>query len=235
MKFTVGCPILGREEIFPRWNQHLITAAEAASLTDDLNYIFVVNRGDNSMIDMILETTIYPTKIVEIKQELPSKERVWNEQRYHEMVKLRNSLLRAVRKEQPDLFLSLDSDILLHSRALCDLLETSQNDCAAVGGKTYMTERGTGYPSYANINNTTGALVRSDTTGVIPVEVIMAIKLLKPEAYEIDYEYDNLGEDIGWSKAVRAKGHQLYFDGRLANKHVMKEEMLDVVDGRCGF
>lgn len=236
-QLLIGCPIHAREWAYTKWYEAArISATLAGYKPDDIGFIYVLDRNDIEMKHYIQATTRDHRHFITTNQTCPSKERVWNETRYREMVYLRNSLLEGVRHIGPQIFLSLDSDILLHPLTIKNLIETLQGkDCAAVGGKTYMTERGVDYPSYANMIPSTGALLRSDTDGVIPVEVIMAIKLMSPEAYNVDYRYHDKGEDIGWSQAVRATGQKLIFDGRVASKHLMKPEMLDKVDARCGF
>lgn len=232
--FLIGCPIYKRSWAFPQWYTHLMVAIEKAKLSD-IGFVFVIDETD-SATRMVLNYIPYPTKIIEMKQANPSRERIWNSDRYQEMVLLRNELLKTVRGIAPDLFLSLDSDIFLHPDTLKNLTETLYaSEWAAVGGKTYMTERETRFPSYANINPSNGALQRMDTIGIIPVQVIMAIKLMKPEAYRVDYEYSDKGEDVGWSLAVRKAGMRVGFDGRVASKHVMKPEMADKWDARVGF
>ena len=88
--------------------------------------------------------------------------------------------------------------------------------------------------SYANIVNA-HSLIRPDCLGVIPVDVIMAIKLMTPEALQEDYCFDTNGEDIGWSKSATAQGLKLAFDGRVCSKHVMRPGQLEKLDPRCGF
>lgn len=159
--------------------------------------------------------------------------RDWCEARYHHMVWLRNVLLAEVRRLEPRWFLSLDSDILLAPGVLANLLETAET-YDAVGGKCYMTPDGTMCPSYADTINLYG-MRRDDTDQVIPVDTIMAIKLMGPAAYAVDYQFHFHGEDLGWSAAVKAKGLSLGWDGRVASKHVMSPEVLDKLDPRCGY
>ena len=63
----------------------------------------------------------------------------------------------------------------------------------------------------------------------------MAIKMMSPKAYNIDYESHIHGEDLGWSKAVKNAGGQMLWDGQVASKHVMNMKMFDVVDKRVGY
>jgi hypothetical protein len=71
--------------------------------------------------------------------------------------------------------------------------------------------------------------------GCFPVGVIMAIKLMTPPAYNVDYEWNHQGEDIGWSLAALARGLKLGWDSRTTTKHVFYPHLLDEVDPRCGY
>jgi hypothetical protein len=142
--------------------------------------------------------------------------------------------LKMVRELEPTLFLSLDSDIFLHRDALKMLVEGVPR-FSAVGGKAYMTPTSTMFPSFMNFPRQ-GAIERYDhASGPVPVDVIMACKLMTSAAYNIDYVYHDQGEDIGWSLACKAAGLQLGWDGRVTNKHAMAPEMVSIIDERVGF
>jgi hypothetical protein len=135
---------------------------------------------------------------------------------------------------EPELFLSADTDILIHPESLFYMLESIQK-FDAVGGKLYMTARGRFHPSCAKLGRE-GQLIRSkDPKGVFETEVIMALKLMTPKAYNVNYDFHEQGEDVGWSITCRRKGLKLGFDGRVANKHIMDPSMLDRMDDRVGY
>lgn len=228
MKLLIGCPVSKREWILQKWKEHVEVACKHIGVDPD--YTFVIAPDDKACIDMALEWGN-----VTLSDESPREDkRTWGEGsiRYHEMVSLRNVLLNDVRTASPDVFLSLDSDILLHPYALVGLLEVLKSKPAvAVGGKTFMTEYGESYPSYGD----TLSLRRSACVEVRRVSVIMACKAMTPAAYNVDYEFHPNGEDVGWSAAVARSGGKLWWDGRVASKHVMKPYMLEKIDDRCGF
>jgi hypothetical protein len=80
-----------------------------------------------------------------------------------------------------------------------------------------------------------GGLIRVDGRGCHKADVIMAVKLMSPAAYNVDYEVHRQGEDIGWSIAARKKGVKLGWDGRTVSKHLMTKDALDKIDKRVGF
>lgn len=194
--------------------------------------------------DIAPRSTVHPVFVTEFRGR---DAREWNWARFERMVELRNTLLGTVRELEPEYFLSLDSDILLHEDAIANMVETIETmPWQAVGGKTYLSpprinpktgEELAGcrsHPSWANVTRN-GGLRRQDAEGVFPCDVIMAIKLMTMPAYGIDYEVHAQGEDTGWSLACAKHGVRVGWDGRVTSKHIMRSEDLDVIDPRCGY
>lgn len=231
----VGCPIRGREWLLPTWFAHIEAACAEVEIQPE--YVFVISVRDHGAERMLRLLCADANRVIHVvlvdEDGDRTDQRVWNETRYHHMVFLRNHLLQAVRKVAPDLFLSLDSDILVAKGALPNLLD-SVPEFHAVGGKLYMETGGLASPSYAHLVNTQG-LSRPDFDGLMRVDVIMAMKLMGPAAYNVDYRYHFQGEDIGWSMACTEKGLKLGWDGRICSKHVMNSDMFTTVDWRCGY
>lgn len=216
-----------------KWLEHTLKATEVAGRR--LELVFVGDEHDPTFatIDSFSKENRIVAWLEHVDEPRDFDRRDWNHKRYERMVALRNTLLGVVRRLEPDLFLSLDSDILLQPGAIASMIECLDR-FDAVGGKTYMTPSGRRAPSYANLSPT-GNLRRPDSEGVISVHVIMAIKLMTQPAYNIDYVWDNHGEDIGWSKQARQAGLRLGWDGRIVNKHIMAPNQVDWVDARAGF
>lgn len=234
MNLVVGCPIYKREWIVPAWLDHLWEASSFAKVTPSL--VFVGDRSDPTF-DLIEEYSPFEHTVVEVEQpKVERGEHCWSVSAYEFMVELRNALLGQVREIEPELFLSLDSDILLHPAALRRLIDTLDEhpEWGAVGGKAFMQASSVACPSYAMLSDS-GALRRPNAEGVFRVDVIMAIKLMTPAAYNVDYEVHWHGEDIGWSIAARRAGVVLGWSGWPTSKHVMSPNALSIVDSRCGF
>jgi hypothetical protein len=229
---VIGCPVSGRGWVIDRWYEHAVVAAEVAGL--DVEFVLVGSPStDSETFDTLFSVCKHPVDVVEVDEPTCSPAREWGPIRYGHMVGLRNQLLACVQEKAPPLFLSLDSDILLHPKAISCLLDFPEWD--AVGGKAYMVPPPNAIcPSYA-ILTPGGSLRRPDATGAFLVDVIMAIKLMKPSAYAVTYKYDQQGEDIGWSKAARSRGCKLGWTGEITSKHVMTRDWLDQPDPRCGY
>lgn len=208
--------------------------ANAPELT--YGFIFVGDPTRDEATFEIIARRAPGAYVAAVEDVRPLDRRQWEYRRYRRMVGLRNVLLRGVRHLQPKAFLSLDSDILLHPAIMPELwgLLSPNGPYDAVGGKVYLSERGVKTPNWGKIGRG-GMLRRSDVFGVITVDVLMALKLMTPRAYNIDYCTRTHGEDQGWSIAARQAGLSLGFSGRLTSKHIWSPHYLDLVDERVGW
>ena len=247
MRIAVGCPIRNRAWIFPQWAEHVRSAFGVVGLKP--YWVFAIGVGPSGKDDgtQKMVTDLYkrePGMWCEISEpEIPSVRVNWTRERLAHMADYRNALLGVVRAAQPDFFLSVDSDILLHPCALKTLLDTIEKEHMiagglqkfdAVGGKTFLSEASRHLTSWANLNPQ-GGLARQDSNGVFRCEVLMALKLMTPAAYNIDYDFHQHGEDIGWSKNCAKAGLTLGWDGRITSKHCMYPEQLEKPDPRVGW
>lgn len=233
MRVLIGAPILARGWIVREWVEHAQRAVAAAGV--DHEFLLLGGIGDRNTWDVV-DKLGGPITRVYINEDRTDDVRDWTPARMQRMVELRNELLTQVRLCAPDVFLSLDSDILLADQALVALLETLESGrFDAVGGYTFMGETGVRLASYAQLR-APHVLDRQHIPGhVIPCDVIMGIKLMSPAAYNVDYRYDRKGEDVGWALACRDRGLKLGVDARVVSKHVMNVRQLHAVDARCGF
>lgn len=235
-ELVVGCPVLDRAWALPAWFAHLDEALARAGFAE-VAFAFV---GDPAVDAATWEAIAVgaagrPVRAVVVPEmglPDPALAHRWTAERFRRMVELRNALLGAVRDMAPAWFLSVDSDILLHPDALVEMSRCASG-YDAVGAKTYLTAAGVNEISYASLVG--GSLSRSEFHGAAAVDVIMAIKLMSPAAYGVDYVWHHSGEDVGWSIAARARRLRLGFTGRVGSKHVRSPEGLDAVDARVGY
>jgi len=239
MKLVVGCPVSNRNWILPEWNQHVLSSVfdlvERDSRDWDLEYAFVVPSGDTETLSVLSSFDTSTFTLTRDEPEVAVRRR-WGPDRYQNMVESRNALLGLVRELSPDFFLSLDSDILLHPTAISKALELFRDGVWAVGLATYLTPRGNTVPNMGSwLDQSYIRYSRKDYPEATTCDILMAAKLMKPEAYQVDYEYHRSGEDLGWSRALKRAGGKVMWDGRVKNKHVMEPEHLSQVDERVGF
>ena len=239
-KLIIGAPTANRDWIIRDWLTHIDNSFYHVSDLYDLEIILVASDQDPSVkiTDSFCKEYGYNFNFVYIDEPKSDDKRIWNIKRYERMVLLRNILLEEVRKLEPEYFLSLDTDILINPLQISYLLETIQSHpAAAVGGKTFMTKTGVNSPSYGMFikHEHSMGIRRKNNDGVLKVDVIMAIKLMNKLAYNVDYIVHSHGEDLGWSSECKKQGLQLYWDGRIASKHVMFQSSLNELDKRVGF
>jgi hypothetical protein len=217
------------------WYRYVRQACYEAGLEDHA-YAFVVCSED---VDTILALRTWAgERAVHLvdsgESSTTPNQRTWNPERYVHMVDVRNRLLTKVREVAPDMFLSLDSDILLHPLSLKGAVPLLE-EYAAVALKTYLSPRGDDILNYG-MRATGGGILRRPADGTFPVDYVMAAKLMTPAAYAVDYVPNLIcGEDIGWSDAVRARGLRLGFYGEFTNKHLFTNDDLMDVDKRVGW
>lgn len=240
MHLVVGCPVRNREEIMPLWFNHLVTSVEHAGHLKDLTVVFVAHKDDPTIAAAMEEArsrNIILHVVDSGESEFSEYRRTWNAFRYEQMARLRNALLGKVRELEPEIFWSLDSDILVGENTYLsafDMLKGQGYD--AVGTKLYMHKSGTRHPSYAMMDSQgLGGLRRSESSGQMPVDVIMASKLMNSQAYSVDYRTHALGEDIGWSLEAARAGCRIGWDGTSISKHVFDMGKIREIDPRCGF
>lgn len=217
------------------WFDHIEMAASVTEVTP--SYVFVGSPSDPTfeVIEQHCVTNDRRYFLVPTDEPVRADVREWDEARFRHMVGIRNQLLQVVRGLEPEHFLSIDSDILLHPQALTWMLQ-ARSRFDGVGSATFMTETGDEFPNCGWLSGMTGMQRRRiDYVGTIPVDIIMAIKLMSPAAYAVDYELHPQGEDIGWSAACGRAGVKLGWDNHAQSKHVMHMNHLDRVDVRVGW
>ena len=114
MRILVGCPISSdRDWVIREYRAYLEAAADVADV--EIDVLFLAYRED----DPQWLRDAYPSAHIEFTDLHSSPgDHHWSQERYHHMAALRNELLTYVRDREPEIFFSLDSDILLHPLAI---------------------------------------------------------------------------------------------------------------------
>lgn len=237
MKLIIGCPIYKRDWILPEWIKCIIRQSIDMN---DIGLIFETSPDDFETVNSLITWKKLDKRfqIFEIneRKDIPHFEhenngRQWTMSKYHNMVSLRNSILKKVREYQPDFYLSLDSDILLENPNTIELLIAHIKDGAdAVAPLMFMTPNDSHFPSvmswkndeqyvaYRKENYPLGEYFQSD--------VIMAAKMMSKKVYnQVDYEFHKQGEDLGWSKNAGEKGFKLFSASYIYAPHIMSKDM----------
>lgn len=239
MKLLVGCPLVGnptagRNWILQSWRGHLLESCEKAGVEPSM--IFNVHPDDHETRGLL--GTFPEATVLDSQHQGGDSNHKWNQSRYYQMVDLRNELLEGVRAENPDYFFSLDSDVLLHPDTITLLLEAMEEheDAWAIAPKCFVSKHGTRHPNMGVwVNRQKSMYRRHNYNYLAKVDIVICCYIMRPEAYNIDYVFNSRGEDLGWSMEVVKAGGNLYWDGRVGNKHVMDPRKLDEMDSRVGF
>lgn len=239
-EILIGCPLVGdpyadRNWILDQWYQFSL---KSALQVPDVTVAWCVTvHPDDEETKVNLFSMPFMT-VFESEFQGGKGDHRWNKERYHSMVSLRNELLGHVRDLKPDYFVSLDSDALLCPEAISLLLDTfSENpDVWAVGIPFYVSRHGNKHPNNGRwVNSRRTMFQRHDVHHVAKMDILIGGYMMDARAYNVDYEYNSRGEDLGWSEAVQRAGGGLVWDGRMRNKHVMDRNMLNAVDSRVGY
>lgn len=220
----------------PTWFEYVEEAFKLNGLKTE--YVFALDQGDEETLACIdAHVDLYDSSysVSFLPNATNPGIRNWHQpSRLKQMSDLRNQLLGSVRKADPDYFLSLDSDILINPLSLKTCLnELEAGRFDAMASKVFLSKGG-GIINAANYTRMKG-IMRVDVPYVTRVDVIMAYKLMNRRAYSVDYTFNTLGEDIGWSMECKKNGVSLGYSGEIASKHVMAESELLKIDKRCGY
>ena len=245
-RLLIGAPTRNRHWILPAWRDHILRALDRLD-PDEIRFdgfLFVIGNDDRREFDLVKS---WPEPVRVLLVDEPARHadvRDWNLNRLALMAALRNTLLGHVRELAPDLFASIDTDILRHPNALAGLIElldtadeTAPGRVWAAGGKAHMVPGGEAVdmPSYAFADAEGTMFSRNNTDAVLEPDVIMGVKLMTPPAYRVGYTFHPSGEDVSWSLAVRDAGGAFVWDGRHTNKHVTDYPWLYLPDPRVGW
>jgi hypothetical protein len=203
----------------------------------DIEYAFVYTPGSDDTLDIISERAPNAHWSTYMAGDHSTKRNWGEESRLRTMADLRNELLKVVRGIEPDLFLSLDSDILVppwfDARVLFDEFDDAPYDGVAL--LSYLGLGSITNAFYEDRHRRTRAKVYD---ALAPVDIICASKLMSRELLmdeRVAYGYHVAGEDLYWSKTATTYGYRLGLDSRVKCKHIMKPEQLERVDERVGF
>jgi hypothetical protein len=243
MRLVVGCPVYERAWILRDWFSAVADAvAYTKQVRDDitLEFAFAYTPSEDDTLDVIHEQAELlgaPVSVVTVTEGTHSKERNWGDhRRLWTLTDLRNVLLNRVAELAPDLYFSLDSDLLIASNVILGLVEDMYGRYDAVAPLTFL----------ARSQSITNAFyydrhVRRRVkvlNALQPADIICAAKMLPEHMVQDEqmrYVFHTAGEDIGFGDRGRELGYTFGIDTALKVKHIMEPEDMDKVDSRVGF
>lgn len=244
MRILVGCPVYERAWILPKWFE----SVQVLRAYGDLSFVFAYTPSEDNTLELLTNAP-GPVSILYHTDGVHSIERNWGTPRIRTMADMRNRLLDFAAETQPDIYFSLDSDVLLPQSL----------SLRGIFGKLHKVGEGGDVPFMGGVwdafaplvylgpgdvtNAFTGIPGRPlhrvrDTSLVRQVTVICAAKLMRPAIFSdprVRYDLDGRGEDFAWSLAAIKSGYKLGWMPEVKCKHIMERTQLDRFDKRIGW
>lgn len=238
MKLVVGCPVADRDWILPAW----FAALQAQTRQPD-EYVFVLSeRQPTPVADTIrLIRWLSPVDVPALSYALddspyiPRYERNLHdpEHVYGEFARRRNLLRRMVLKREPDIFLSLDSDILLDDPRTIERLVGMLDLYPVAAPLVWLHPTGHASECYnaawwaagdpGSPDRAWRRATHADAEkGPQLVDIPMAAVMMRGVVLEAcSWYYHRQGEDLGFAQDLEQHGMQCAWDPSLTTLHVM--------------
>lgn len=227
IKVMIGCPVRNRAWILPRYIESLQNLDYPEEL---IEYCFIINDSSDNSFNILSDFAGQTKQQVKILTKNFGDKKTLNEKRgiysFFHLSILRNHLLNAFLKSKCDYLFSVDSDILVPPNSLklllmdnCDIIST-----LVPNGELLNDEN-----LYNILNFTQGRWKHIrifSRDRIFKVDCTGAAYLIKREViekYELRYSSLYGAEDIGFCKDANSKGFDIYCDGRIECKHIMKQ------------
>jgi hypothetical protein len=247
VKLVVGAPVCDRDWALPRWFECLRQQTRPPD-----EYVFVVNdvTGNTRRLLHDLAPVEVPqlSYAVDETRYIPRQERQRHsaEHVYGDFAKRRNALLRMVLKRDPDVFLSLDTDIMLEDPTVIGRLlqllsapkKLTEGPPALVAPCTFLHPTGRASECFNAAWWAAGdpgspdrawrrATAEDAAEGVQLIDIPMAAVMMRRSVAErCRYRYHAQGEDLGFAQDLERLGYRCLWDPDLEVRHVMSEDAL---------
>jgi len=240
---TIGCPIANRSYLIDRFLDAIYNLNYPK---DKIKLFFLVNNCNDGTDSTIKKYRIRHEKeylainIDTYKMKFKPDKRLagYRNDIYTRLAELRNYMKFKI---DTDYYLSLDSDIIIQSHTLIELLNAQKDIIASVINNDSILRP---YESYPNIRTN---LLKDGQQGIthymdFPQDSIVevgytgAIYLLSKAVCEnknIKYEFHVQGEDIPFSINARNEGYKLYAHTGLWQYHIMCHYQQFCIDNCC--
>jgi hypothetical protein len=238
MKVVVGAPVAARDWALKRWFECLYSQTRVPD-----EFVFVVKDVDGDRSRQLLhELGPKPPALsyaIDTTRYVPRMERnsVGAEYVYADFAWRRNRLLQMVRKREPDVFLSLDTDIMLEDPTTIERLLELLERAPVAAPLTYLHPAAAasecfnaGWWAGGEPGSPTRAWRRAtvdEAHGTIPVDIPMAAVAMHRRVVDTcKYAYHECGEDMGFAQDLDRLGYTCLWDTDLGVRHVMAAEEL---------
>lgn len=236
MKYLIGCPVFKRDWILPEWFKCI--EAQSVDLTD-IGFLFLMSAQDKDpdTYKVIFDWQAKHPEVAHfnIIEDAAHKHRAhapgtraWRLPDFKKMATMRNTLLEHVRVLQPEVYFSLDSDILISNPHTLETLSRELVNFNAVSPLAYMSPADTRHPNVLSWKRVPGQ--ETIRTGKYPIgtvyksDIIMAAVMMDPEAYtKSHYVTHPAGEDVGWAYVMNCNRLTMGHVSNIYTPHIMHQ------------
>lgn len=233
MRVAIGCPVYERAWVLDRWFDGMQSING-----HDVVFCFAVTPGSDDTQTVIQRRVLErgaDLAVVSIREGLHANKRNWgNPERIETLAACRAALDELVRRESPDVFLSVDSDIVLPPNAM-DLI-AGLDSFDVIAPLVYL---GPSTITNAFTDDRRHPIKRLPPhTGVRSVDIVCAAKAVSRRVLmdkKVKYGVSSHGEEKPWCRAAQDAGYSLGWDPNVKCKHIMSPDQLDREDARIGW
>jgi hypothetical protein len=249
LRLIVGCPIAHRAWALPRWMECL---ARQTRRPDGLAFVHSGQVDDETWVSAHVEAARHDFLPVAIQHAPQPTHQRHDNDRFATLAELRNKLLTLARDHlHADLFLSLDSDVMLENPRTIEHLEllVTEQGFDIASPATFMHPLASNadieQPPYCwafnagwwkpggVLNDPERPWLRPSPDTIawgekIETQVPMAAWLGNRRAMDCRYRFHESGEDLGFAHDIDAEGLRVIWDTSLRARHIWCEQDLHV-------
>jgi len=237
MKVVVGAPVAARAWSLPKWFQCIYSQTRVPD-----EFVFVIGEVGDDQSRQIIHDHVPQAKLsyaIDQTRYVPRMERASVETRfvYGDFAWRRNRLLQMVQKRDPDVFISLDTDLMLEDPTTIERLLELLERAPVAAPLTYLHPTGAASECFnagwwaggepGSPDRAWRRATAKEAHGVIPIDIPMAAVAMRRQVVETaKYAFHECGEDMGFAQDLDRLGYECLWDTDLYATHYMDEQAL---------
>jgi hypothetical protein len=238
----IAAPVYDRAWILPTWIEYI---EKQNYPKENLGFLFELGPNDDETHQILWDWQLSRPQFKVFDAQIYMKmnhqshvegQRMWNAEKYYNMVTLRNNLLERATNlsDSFDYYFSLDTDILLQDKnTINKLVEYADQGKEVLSPLMYMTPYDTNFPSAMSwIDYPGGQAARMHERYVIgtvfEADIVMAAVFMSKDVFtNVRYQWHRQGEDLGFATALKAQNFKSYAAWDIYAPHIMHRSMLE--------
>jgi hypothetical protein len=225
MKLFLGCPIYQREWSIPRWFDSIFKQGINPKQT---GLVFGYSPGNDNTLGLIEKygSKFESLTVIDCSDVPAFSDR--DTKRWYTLAIIRNRILDVLRQQQPDYYMSWDSDILLPEGTLKALIKDKKDMVSPYVDLCPPA----GIPNTCTLTPAAGFRRLQPYSKYYPkgqlyqVDSIFAVFLMENKVFnKCTYGYMNGGEDYYWSLEAKKAGFESWMDSRFEAVHLYHKDV----------